>query len=115
MTFQMVPIGALNQLASIQRFESSGVDENGQPVGSWVEAAQEYVHVAGLSGRILEIARQLFETASHNVYMRYNVNCTRSSRIVVGETIYAVGWVDVDSVMFMRATCEESWPGNAPR
>ena len=110
MTFKPPLPGELNHLADVQKFVATGKDANGQLTGTWELVTQAYVRRDGISGRIAEIARQLFEAASHNIYLRYNGDINRSCRIVIGDAVYAIGWIDTEGAEWMRCTCEESWP-----
>ena len=114
MTFKPPRPGHLVHYAAIQHFVPDGQDASGQPTGTWQTVSHQYMRRDGLSGRNVEIARQLYAAATHNLYLRYDSNCNRSARIVIGDATYAVGWVDVEGNEWMRATVEESWPGVQP-
>ena len=87
---------------------------NGQREGAWAEVSQEYVSLVQLNGRILEIARQLYETATHNILCRYNSVLTRSCRFVIDGQVYSIGWVEMSGLQWMRATVEEAWSEGGP-
>lgn len=110
MSFKPVSIGHLSILADVQVFEADGLDDHGQPTGKWVTVFQAWVHRVQLSGRSLEIARQLVELATHNVYCNYDEQITRSCRFVLLGDVYDVGAIDTNGNLQMRCTCTEVWP-----
>lgn len=102
--------GELIHSVEIQTFTSTGRDAHGQPTGTWATVATRYARIEGLGGRAVEAARQLVNTATHRVAMRYTPHLTRSARIKFGSRILAVGYVEnVDERnVWHLATCTEA-------
>ncbi len=86
--------GELRHVITVENYTATGADGHGQPTGSWSTAETTYARIETLSGRLGEYARQLVQTATHRVAMRYTSNLTHRSRINFGGRIFAVGHVE---------------------
>jgi len=87
--------GELKHLVSIEHKSITGTGDRGQPVFTWTALASNVpAKITPLTGRKLEIARQLVPTATHEVMTRYVANVTAHMRINFGGRILNIGNVN---------------------
>lgn len=90
----MIQAGKLRQHADLEHFAKTSTGDRGQPVGSWVVLYYSVpMELVPLSGRQLEIARQLVATATHRANLRYHASVTAGMRLVYQGRHFAIGWV----------------------
>lgn len=74
--------GRLRHTVTVERFVVSSTGSRGQPVGTWTALYTDVpAEVVPLSGRQLEIARQMCATASHEITIRYHANVAAQQRV----------------------------------
>lgn len=103
-------IGNLNKSVAIQvRETSTGADSRGQDTAHFVTVDTVWASIRPLSGREAAIARQIDETASHTIEVRYNDNVTPRARFKFGARYFNIGSVvNVEERgRFMQCSCTE--------
>jgi len=109
----MIYAGQLRNMVQLQSYSASTGDR-GQAVRTWSTYATVPAAVEPLAGRKLELARQLVETATHKVSIRFHPSLTVKDRIVFGSRILHIGNVnDAYSVgLSMELICTEQIGGD---
>jgi len=100
----------LKHLVTIEQKNQTGTGDRGQPVYTWTAFASNVpARITPLTGRKLEIARQLVPTATHEVQTRWVSGVTAHMRINFGGRILNVGNVNnKDELNFtLTYTCTE--------
>lgn len=77
----MLRLGALSILASLESPSEGAPGELGGRPAGWVAQGQAWVQVEPLSGRELEVARQVDARTSHLVRMRYRAGVSATWRV----------------------------------
>jgi len=88
------PIWRKDRQVTIQQFAESGTDELGQPLGEWEDvdaAATVWASIEPLTVRTAEYARQLYEQATHRVFIDYRDDVTVKMRLLYGMRVFHVG------------------------
>lgn len=89
-----VQSGRLRHTVVIERHVNTGTGSRGQAVGEWQAAYSSVAaEVTPLSGRQLEITRQLVATATHTIRIRYRPGILPGMRVVFRDRTFAVGHV----------------------
>src|ERR1017187_3647059 len=70
---------------------ATGQGQRGQDVYETTTVASCYAKIEPLSGRRLEIARQILPTSSHEVTIRYVSGVTPNCKIVFGSRTFNIG------------------------
>ncbi len=88
--------------------------DRGQASKTWSTYATVWAAVDELSGRKLELARQLVATASHKLIIRYHADLTVKDRVVWGDKTLWIGHVENWSGMgfTQTLTCTEQLTGS---
>jgi SPP1 family predicted phage head-tail adaptor len=74
--------GQLKHRIKVEKKDITGTGVRGQPIFTWeVYATAVPAHIEMLSGRRLELAKQLLTTASHNVTIRYLEGLTEECKL----------------------------------
>lgn len=74
--------GELKHSITVQRKVVTGTGDRGQPVYHWATRSQVRANIEELSGRKLELARQLIATATHRVTLRFLSGLAIKDRIL---------------------------------
>jgi SPP1 family predicted phage head-tail adaptor len=82
---------------SVEMQVSGGTGDRGQPLYTWTEPAKVWVKIEALTGRKLEIARQVVPTATHEIAMRFLDGLAVTDRIRDLDThkIYQIGLIQI--------------------
>ena len=105
-----IDAGELRQQIVIQTATVAGPNTRGTPQVSWPSIAGDPAtgtlvrcKIETLSGRKLELARQLVATATHRVTMRYRAIDTETNRLVYKTgRVMNIGWQDDVDQMHVR-------------
>jgi SPP1 family predicted phage head-tail adaptor len=84
----------LRHTGSLQTFEATGTDNRGQPLGAWETVSTVRVGIEPLAGRTAEFAHQLYDLATHTLWLRYRSGVTASLRLVVNGRTFHFGYVE---------------------
>lgn len=84
------------QYASVEEWVITSTGDRGQAVGTWQTLYSLIpMSIDSLSGRTLELAKQLVASATHKIGLRYQSGIAPvSTRINFGGRIFAIGYVD---------------------
>ncbi len=87
-------------------------DTRGHPERLWTPRFTRWAKIEPLTGRKLEIARQLVPTATHQVTMRFDADVTVRDRVIFeGRTFYIGDVTDIEErKVRMELTCTEKTP-----
>jgi SPP1 family predicted phage head-tail adaptor len=114
----MIRSGKYRHYANIEQAVVSGTGPRGQPVIVWtVFLANTPLAIVPLSGRMLEITRQLVATATHRVELRYLPGIEAGMRVNFEGRYLNIGFVDeMDFKRHdMALVCTEETEGASPR
>jgi SPP1 family predicted phage head-tail adaptor len=84
----------LKHVGSLQSFTATGTDTHGQPTGSWATVSTVRLKIEPLTSRTAEYAHQLYELATHTLWLRYRTGVTSAQRIVIGSRTFNFGYVE---------------------
>ena len=84
----------LQHVGELQTFTATETDNRGQPVGDWDATATVRLKIEPLTSRTAEYAHQLYELATHVLWLRYRSGVTSSQRLVVGSRVFNFGYVE---------------------
>jgi len=110
----MIYAGQLRNMVALQSYTASTGDR-GQAVRTWSTYATVPAAVEPLAGRKLELARQLVETATHKVSIRFHSLLTVKDRIVLasGKVLHIGNVNDAFTVgLSMELICTEQIGGD---
>jgi SPP1 family predicted phage head-tail adaptor len=105
--------GNLKHLVTISNKVQTGTGDRGQPIYTWQTLGTVPAEIVELSGRKLELARQLVSTATHQVTIRYLAGLETNSQVVFGSRTFNIGYVQNVKLMnfTMILTCTEQLTG----
>ena len=106
--------GRLRHTVTIERFVQSGTGTRGQPTGDWTSLYTDVpAEVVPLSGRQLEIARQMCATASHEITIRHHSSVAPQQRVSFRSRYFHVEAVTEGDMRlhFMTLICTEQKTG----
>lgn len=106
--------GNLRHNIVIQSKQVTGTGDRGQDTITWVNTTTVPAMIEELSGRKLELARQLVATASHKVTIRYLSSLSIKDKVLFGSRTFNIG--AILNTMMMNFTqellCTEEVEGN---
>lgn len=80
--------------AILQRWIEGTPDSRGQPTGTWQSVGAVFVRIEPMGPRLLELAHQQWEAATHRVTMRYHADVGRKGwRLLYQGRPLAIGHV----------------------
>lgn len=83
--------GKLRHYVTIQTYAETSAGSRGEKQGGWQDAlATVPAEIVTLTGRELELARQIIAQASVRIRLRYHVGVTTKSRIVWNGRVFNV-------------------------
>lgn len=85
--------GELRHPVTIQSKTLGAAGDRGQPSVTWTTEASVRAQIEELSGRKLELARQLVATATHRVVIRYLSSLAVTDRVVFGSRVFNIGHI----------------------
>jgi SPP1 family predicted phage head-tail adaptor len=97
--------GLLRHRVTVQGKAITGTGDRGQTVFTWVDALENVpACIEELSGRRLELARQLIATATHEITIRYWSSLDVLHRVVdeAGNPYYIGAIIDRDKLHFTQ-------------
>lgn len=84
----------LRHVGTLQSFTATGMDAHGQPTGSWGTVSTVRLRIEPLTGRTAEYAHQLYDQATHTLWIRYRSGVTTDNRLVIGTRTFHFGYVE---------------------
>ena len=90
----MIHANQLRHVGSLQSFSETGADDHGQPIGAWATISTVRVKIEPVTGRTVEYAHQLYELATHVLWLRYRSGVTSAMQLVVGTRTFHFGYVE---------------------
>lgn len=84
----------LRHVGTLQSFTATGADAHGKPTGSWGTTSTVRAKIDPVSGRTAEFAHQLYDLATHIIWLRYRAGVTVDQRLVVGTRTFHFGYVE---------------------
>jgi len=95
--------GQYKQPITVQTKSLAAPGDRGQAVITWLNEATVRARVEDLSGRRLELARQLVATATHQITIRYLAGIKVTDRVVFQGRVFHIGAVlNKDNVNFRQ-------------
>lgn len=99
----------LRHAGTLQQFTSTGTDAHGKPTGTWGTVSSVRAKVEPVNGRTAEFAHQLYDLATHIIWLRYRSGVTADMRLVVGSRTFHFGYVEnlTESSRWLRIMASE--------
>lgn len=92
-TTYRTPVGLLNHLVTITRFDQTSFDDRGTPIGAWLPVATVWAQWMPLAGRWAETARQLAPFATIRALIHFRPDVSRLHRITHHNATYTIAHV----------------------
>jgi len=90
----MIHANQLRHVGSLRSFNETGTDDHGQPIGAWETISTVRAKIEPVTGRTAEYAHQLYELATHVLWLRYRSGVTSAMQLVVGTRTFHFGYVE---------------------
>ena len=90
----MIHANQLRHVGELQSFVETGADDHGQPQGAWETVSTVRTKIEPVTGRTAEYAHQLYELATHVLWLRYRSGVTSAMQLVVGARTFHFGYVE---------------------
>lgn len=89
-----ITVRTLRHGGTLYKRVSTGTDDRGQPQTSWLRIADVRMRIKPLGVTVVDTARQFFESATHEILIRYRKDVTRETKVTSGTRTFYVGHVE---------------------